>query len=1662
MKSLFYAALLALGVGLVGQAKAQCLTSTTPNNDCSYGDAINSFTLNSISTVGNNGCSSGSGYSFFSSPVRTLTAGNSYSFSVNCGTSIWVEGFAMWIDLNNNGQYETSEQVYASSGTGNNFSGTITIPSNAAIANNIKMRTMCAWNATIASNAACTSFLGGGYGETEDYNINIVAPPPCSGTPAPGNTLSTLTTVCNNTTSFTLSLQNATTGTGVTYQWQSSANNSTWSNINLATSSTLTTTQSTNTYYRCQVTCSGNTGTSNSILISNSFLACYCAAANTSGCSFGDNITNVTFGTLNNTTGCVGAAPSYSNFSGSITAPNINIGSTNTTLSVSVGSGGTEYAAAWIDYNHNGTFDASEFINLGSRGTAGALTTNPTIPANALTGITRMRVRVRYGSAITSTNACTSFSWGETEDYDVNLVCPTATILTQPASTTICPGSNATFTVAPNTANSVMTYTYQWQESTNGGSTWSSLANGGIYSGVTTNTLTLTNPATSIAGQQYRCIVTNLCTNNVTSSAATLNFYTPPAVTTDPTNKIACPTGATTFSAAATNPGQAQWQLSTNGGSTWADISNGGNYSNATTTTLTVSGITNGMSGYLYRCKFSNPCVVISASASLTVNTIPAVTSNPISLTYCTGDNIVFNCSGTGTGVAYQWTVSTNGGVSFSNVANGGVYSGATTGTLNITGATPGMDGYRYRCVISGTCTPSVITSSATMTLGALPMVTTQPTNTTICTGTSKSVPLSATGYNITYQWQESTNGGGIWSNVTNGGVYSGATSNALTFTNATTGMTGYMYRCVVTNGCAQSTTSNAITLTVSNPAVVTLQPSNAMTCQGGTVQYTATGSSSGPIAYQWQGSMNGTIWNNLANTGAHSGVNTTTLTITGVAIPNTFKMYRCEMSTGCVPATVTNSVTLTINDAPSISANPVNKTICENGNTSFTVGANGTGITFQWQLSTNGGSTWNNVANGGVYSGATTFNLSLTNVPTSYNNYRYRCIVTGTCPSPLTSSAGILTVNTNVAITSNPTASTTFCSGGSTSFSVGSVGTGRTYKWYTYTGTGWAQVNNGGNYSGATTATLNITNMTATANTKTLLYYCSVTGTCNVQSSAVCTLTVHAKPAITANPVNITRCHGFGNIDFKVTANGTNITYQWQISTNGGSTWANLTNNSLYSGVNTNILSIDVATNPMNGYRYRCIVSGTCTPAVTSGAATLIVNPILQPQVSISTTNTDICAGNSVKFTATPTNGGSAPTYQWRKNNTPVATGSTYTTTTLAHGDIVTCHMTSNAPCATPAVVISNPITMKVTPYSTTTITISSDVGNSWCTGKPLEFTANITNGGDNPTYTWFVNGVDQMVNAPNLPLPSIAHNSTVKCEVVSSMKCFTPNPAVSNTITMTINQTTKSSIVIAPNPDSVICEKTEVTMFASFTNAGNTPKFQWMMNGVDIPGETMGTLKTTGIGNGDVINCRLISSNTCVFPEISNPVTFQVNNLLNPDVDLITTYNGNNSYTFTAVPTNGGSNPVFVWYRNFNPLPGVSGNTYTIGDLERWERIHVDMASNEPCIDPLLTTVSSKIVTTSVGELAENISDLTLHPNPNTGAFNISGKLDAKVAGKDVQIRITNALGQTVHTITQRAGNTQLNIPVTLGDNIANGVYTVNLSVDGKSANIRFVLNR
>src|ERR1035437_9500941 len=116
----------------------------------------------------------------------------------------------------------------------------------------------------------------------------------------------------------------------------------------------------------------------------------------------------------------------------------------------------------------------------------------------------------------------------------------------------------------------------------------------------------------------------------------------------------------------------------------------------------------------------------------------------------------------------------------------------------------------------------------------------------------------------------------------------------------------------------------------------------------------------------------------------------------------------------------------LTVNTAPTITTPPANVTVCAPSGTSFDVTATNA-LTYQWQVSTDNGVTWNNVVNGGIYGGATTATLNISNT-TGLNGNQYRCVVGGAAScAPAISVAAILTVNTASAITSQP-ADATIC----------------------------------------------------------------------------------------------------------------------------------------------------------------------------------------------------------------------------------------------------------------------------------------------------------------------------------------------------------------------------------------------------------------------------------------------------------------------------------------------------------------------------------------------------------------------------------------------------------------------------------------------------------
>ena len=258
-----------LFVAVFFQSELSAQTYCTPSVQmaCFYGDKIVNVTFAGINHTDNVCDVDGDGQKDFTTTVTPaqVTAGNSYSISVGAENSFstGTEYIRIWIDFNHNYTFEATESFDLGAGTGNTvLTATIAIPAG-AVPGTTRMRVM--YRRTNALNAGDACHAYGNYrGQMKDYAVTINSSSNCTSALTPGNTIASLSSACPGEL-FTLSLQN--TVSGPTYQWQLSVNGTAWNNIPAATAATLTTSQSTSTYYRCQVTCGGNSGTSNPQLI---------------------------------------------------------------------------------------------------------------------------------------------------------------------------------------------------------------------------------------------------------------------------------------------------------------------------------------------------------------------------------------------------------------------------------------------------------------------------------------------------------------------------------------------------------------------------------------------------------------------------------------------------------------------------------------------------------------------------------------------------------------------------------------------------------------------------------------------------------------------------------------------------------------------------------------------------------------------------------------------------------------------------------------------------------------------------------------------------------------------------------------------------------------------------------------------------------------------------------------------------------------------------------------------------------------------------------------------------------------------------------------------------------------------------------------------------
>ena len=698
-----------------------------------------------------------------------------------------------------------------------------------------------------------------------------------------------------------------------------------------------------------------------------------------------------------------------------------------------------------------------------------------------------------------------------------------------------------------------------------------------------------------------------------------------------------------------------------------------------------------------------------------------SVRSYDINVLTATGISISINdasiCAG---GTALLTAVVTGGSVSVYQWQQLIASVWTNVGTNQNTYTTPALAAgtYTYRVIGDPGTSCAAVSPNAVVTVAADPTVSIAANDLSICDGGTTTFTATVSGGNGTsvYQWQY--NNSGTWTNV-------GTNSNVYTTPTLTPG--SYVYRLLVTQdaGCAVQSADQTVTV-VADPTV-SVAVTNPSICVGGSTTLTATPSGgNGTTNYQWQ-ELVGAVWGNV---GTNSNVYTTpTLNTAGTY---TYRVLITQ-DNGCSAQSANATVTVVADLA--ITTQPVNITECIGGTQTMTVaisGGSGT-ISYQWQSSPNGTSSWVNASGGGATT--STFTPPSTVAGTTY----YRVIVSATNPG----CGNVISNNATATIIADPTITTqpsnlNECIGGTGTISVvvsGGAGT-ITYQWQqSATGTGgWSNATG----SGATTATY--TPQSTTAGTTYYRVLVNATGSgCDQVVSNNSIVVISADITITTQPTSITECIGGTQTMSVIISGGSGtISYQWQQSATGTGGWSNATGAGATTSTYTPVSTVAGTT------YYRVLVNAAgsgCDQAISNNATATIT-----PDLSITTQPTSIteCIGGTQTMTVVVTGGSGTISYLWQQSPTGSgswtnatgagATTSVYTPVSTVAGTTYYRVLVnaSNSGCDQ---VISNNATATI--IADLTVTTQPTNVNE-CIGGTQTMSVVVTGGAGTITYQW------------------------------------------------------------------------------------------------------------------------------------------------------------------------------------------------------------------------------------------------------------------------------------------------------------------------------------
>jgi hypothetical protein len=467
--------------------------------------------------------------------------------------------------------------------------------------------------------------------------------------------------------------------------------------------------------------------------------------------------------------------------------------------------------------------------------------------------------------------------------------------ISSPLNQKVSAGLPATFSITFTSTGGASTY--QWQKSTDDGTTWADVT------GATGLSYTKSTTVVSDDESKFRCVVTN--TAGTAASGAGLLTVDPtavlPTVVTQPANQSVVAGQPVTFNTVASGADLYQWKRSIDNGLTYLAIAD----ANSASFTIPVTTATD--NNNKFKCVLYNRAGLKgTTAATLTVTAAamkPTITTQPANQSVVAGLTAKFTVAASGSPTpAYQWQKSTDSGVTWTNVVGATVASYTTPATILAD------NGTKFRCVATNSA-GSATSNNATLTVSVTvaPAITSQPLNKSVTAGQAATFAIVASGTPApTFQWQKSTDSGVTWANIV------GATTSSYTTPATILTDNGSTFRCVATNS-AGSATSNAATLAVNAASVapaITSQPVNKSVTAGQTATFSVAASGTPAPTFQWQKSIDsGVTWANII------GATTASYITPMTTLADNGSKFRC-VATNSAGSATSNAAMLTVSAA--------------------------------------------------------------------------------------------------------------------------------------------------------------------------------------------------------------------------------------------------------------------------------------------------------------------------------------------------------------------------------------------------------------------------------------------------------------------------------------------------------------------------------------------------------------------------------------------------------------------------------------------------------------------------------------------------------------------------------------------------------------------------